>query len=300
MTTQTQNAKEKTAESVCAHSPLNCEGKLQQECWANFAVEYVAGDSIAILQKGQFLPVWQKLNGRPWRMATPCQVTVTSALVMGGRYMIKAGDNKLGSHPKIEDWYDSPVRGMGAELRAPGGFRRIKPGSFPALVPAPSGFQKRVMTAKAFHDNFSEAALFEGCPIEIVVRADNPPSELPYTATVMYDLFRKELTTGYILPLPIILSNEEDVVLKDYSEKWPEALKAFCQLFGITEVGLLYKSRGEEPVEDISDERPNEVFRSALSKHDLGFSTLDPELYERMLPFNGAQLDPEFLPKVQG
>lgn len=257
-------------------------------------------DGPAYLQPGQFLQIWQNKNNN-WQAKTPFTLSVISAFVMGERYMIRGGDTSLGSHPKISDWNEGlPLKGQAAELRFPGGIRRINPSNQPALIANGSNFESRNMTARAFHDSFGSAPLYEGCPIEIVCRTDKADEQLPYPAHVMYDIHRNEATAGYELPFPIITSNEEEIVLKDYPENWERALHQFCELHGITEIGVLYKmSPGSDEIcEGISNERPKEVYRNALVKGDLGFSTLDPSLYERMLPFSTGKLDVEFLPRI--
>jgi hypothetical protein len=300
-TTEKECKTARQSESVIKHSSLRVGDKVQQECWAVFSGTFMTENGPAYLQPGQFIPIWRRSKNN-WQAKPPFTLSVISAFVMGGRYMIRGGDNKLGSHPKITDWDDGlPVTGQAAELRFPGGIRRIHPGNQPTLIANGSNFESRNMTARAFHDNFGSAPLYEGCPIEIACRADKADEQLPYTAHVMYDILRSEATAGYALPFPIISSNEEEVVLKDYSEGWTTAMNQFCQLYDIQEIGVLYKMSpgSDDIIEDISTDRPKEVYRNALVKGDLGFSTLDPGLYERMLPFStGEKLDVEFLPRI--
>lgn len=289
------------SESVIKHGSLRVGEKAQQECWANFSGTFMTSEGPAYLQPGQFIPIWRRSKNNNWQAKTPFTLSVISAFVMDGRYMIRGGDNKLGSHPKITDWDEGlPITGQAAELRFPGGIRRINPSNQPTLITNGQNFENRNMTARAFHDNFGSAPLYEGWPIEIVCRADLAHHAIPYPAHVMYDILRSEATAGYELPFPIITSNEEEIVLKNYSDNWTEALNQFCELYGIQEIGVLYKiSPGTDTIiEDISTVRPKEVYRNALVKGDLGFSTLDPHLYERMLPFSTGKLDVEFLPRI--
>lgn len=282
----------KVEETVLSHTPLQRQGKAQQECWANFGLSFQTQGGKAFLQPGQFLPVWSR-TGSQWRCKTPCRLDVVSAFVIEGRYMIRGGDNKLSSHPEIQDWGDDtpPVRGQASELRFPGGVRRVNPSNLPMLASNAGNYEGRAITAKAFHDGFNSATLHEGCPIELVCRFDQVPNNLPLTARTIIDVVRGDTACGWSLPIPMVLSNEEEVVLKDYPQNWTKALEVMLSYFGVAEVGVMYKASGEELVEDISHDRPNEVYRNALIKGDLGFSTLDPSLYERMLPFSTGNFD---------
>jgi hypothetical protein len=287
----------KQIETVLNHSPLNAGDKVQQECWANFGVSFLTTAGRAYLQAGQFLPIWKCSAGR-WQCKTPAvYLSIVSAFVLNGRYMIRGGDNKMGSHPEIQDWEEgSPVKGQASELRFPGGVRRIMPSNVPMLAANAGNYEARPITARAFHDNFSNAQLFAGSPIELVCRSDKATKELPQPwAHSMIDMVRGEATCGYVLPIPIISSNEEEVVLKDYSQNWTNGLREMLSYLGVTEVGIMYKAQGDDLVEDISSDRPQEIYRNALVKGDLGFSTLDPDLYERMLPFATGRFDAELM-----
>jgi len=283
-------------ETVLNHSPLKVEDKAQQECWANFGVAFPTSEGRAYLQAGQFLPIWKCSGGR-WQSKTPVHLSIVSAFVIEGRYMIRGGDKKMGSHPEIQDWeVGSPVKGQSSELRFPGGVRRITPSDFPMVAANAGNYESRPITARAFHDNFSNSQLFEGSPIELVCRSDKTDKELPQPwARSMIDMVRGEATCGYVLPIPIITSNEEEVVLKDYPQNWTNALYSMLAYLGVTEVGIMYKAQGDDLVEDISSDRPQEIYRNALVKGDLGFSTLDPDLYERMLPFSTGRFDAELM-----
>lgn len=305
-TQQKQNQKElndpQFKESVIRHSPLTVDGKPQQECWAHFHAGYLTSDGQpACLQPGQFIPIWRiGRNGR-WAMQTPFNVKVVSALVMNGRLLVKGGDLKLSSHPEIIEWVEgAPIKGPGSELRFPGGVRRINPGHSPALYANNAAYDKRGVTAKVFASNYGDCRLYTGaCPLEIVARIDQVRDELPLAdkMRVMHDVVRDDCAAvGYALPFPVILSNEEEMLLKDYPSSWTDALERLCHAFGITEVGVRYFAQEDVEVTDkISDSTPKEVYRSLMSKSELGVSLLDPELYERMLPFMSGKLDPEFL-----
>jgi hypothetical protein len=220
---------------------------------------------------------------------------------MDGRYMIRGGDGKLSSHPEIQDWEDavSPVAGQASELRFPGGVRRLTPGNMPMLASNAGNYEGRAITAKAFHSGFGDAALYEGCPIELAVRLDKTDKELPQPwARTIIDIVRDEATCGFALPVPLIASNEEEVVLKDYPQNWTRALCDMLAYLGVVEVGIMYKAQDDELIEGISYDRPQEVYRNALVKGDLGFSTLDPNLYERMLPFSAGNFDASLIPGV--
>lgn len=285
------------------HSPTTNrtpENKVaQQECWANFSATFMTTNGRAFLQPGQFLPIWSRTGkGREWRCKTPFTLTVISAFVIGGRYMIKGGDKKLSSHPLIEDWEDSPIRGAAAELRFPGGLRRLHVSNTPAIVANAGNFETARVSAKAFHDNFANAQIRNGCPIVIACRHDACEKQVGAQYPAI-DICRGEALTVFELPFPIITSDEEEVVLKDYSVNWTNALKDYCDTMGVTEIGVLYSADdNDDVVEDISTERPNLVYRNALNKDDLGFSTLDPNLYERMLPFASGRFDVDLLPRI--
>lgn len=271
--------------------------KAQQECWANFGVAFQTSDGRAFLQPGQFIPVWNTAGGR-WQCKTPVEISIVSAFVIENRYMIRGGTNKLASHPEIQDWDNgtSSVSGQASELRIPGGVRRITPSNTPAITANAGNYETRAITARAFHNNFAQASLHEGCPISLVCRSDKTPKELPQPwAHTMIDMVRGEATCGYVLPIPMVTSNEEEVVLKDYPQSWMKALQDMLTYLGVTEVGIMYRAQGEDLIEDISCDRPQEVYRNALVKGDLGFSTLDPDLYERMLPLATGRFDAELM-----
>ena len=292
-TTQT---KQVIKETVLNHSPLMINGKAQQECWANFGVSFQTKEGRSFLQAGQFLPVWQ-LTGNRWRLKTPVTLSIVSAFVMNSRYMIRGGDGKMASHPEIQDWDEgTPVKGQASELRLPGGFRRITSGNMPGISANAGNYEARQTTARAFHDSFNQASLFEGCPIEIVCRTDATGyDKLPLAPHVMIDMLRGEATSGYALPVPMVTSNEEEVVLKDYPYSWTTAVTDMLNMLDITEIGILYKTQGDELMEDFSSARPQEIYRNAITKGDLGFNTLDPDLYERMLPFATGRFDKDML-----
>ncbi len=297
-TAQAPNIAQTIIETVLEHSPMMADDKAQQECWANFGLSFPTQNGKAYLQPGQFLPFWQRAGAR-WKAITEdVTLSIVSAYVLDGRYMIRGGDGKLGSHPEIQDWENSsPVKGQASGLRFPGGVHRVTLGHAPMITANSGNYESRSFTARAFHDSFSQATLHEGCPIELVCRADKTTKELPRPwQRVMLDLGRKgEATLGYALPIPMISSNEEEVVLKDYPQNWTNALRDMLSYLGVTEVGLMYKASTEEPVEDISSDRPQEVYRNVFVKGDLGFSTLDPDLYERMLPLATGRFDAELM-----
>ena len=212
--------------------------------------------------------------------------------------MIKGGDKKLSSHPLIEEWGDAPISGAASELRFPGGLRRIHVSNTPALVANAGNFETARVSAKAFHDNFANAQLRTGCPIVLACRYDKCNNAIGYQHPAM-DVVRGEALTVFELPFPMITSDEEEVVLKDYSAKWTNAIKDYCDMMGVTEIGVLYSADdSDEVTEDISSDRPNLVYRNVMNKGDLGFSTLDPDLYERMLPFASGRFDVDLLPRI--
>lgn len=212
--------------------------------------------------------------------------------------MIKGGDKKLSSHPLIEEWEDHPIKGAAAELRFPGGLRRLHSTNNPTLVANAGNFEKSGVSAKAFHDSFANARLRDGCPIVIACRHDKVEKQMGTQYPAM-DVCRGEALTVFELPFPIITSDEEEVVLKDYSANWMNAIKDYCDMMGVTEIGVLYSADdSDEVTEDISSERPNLVYRNVMNKGDLGFSTLDPDLYERMLPFASGRFDVDLLPRI--
>jgi hypothetical protein len=286
-TAQAPNIAQKIIETVLEHSPMMADDKAQQECWANFGLSFPTQNGRGYLQPGQFLPFWQRAGAR-WKAITEdVTLSIVSAFVLDGRYMIRGGDGKLGSHPEIQDWENgSPVKGQASELRFPGGVRRVTLGHAPMVAANSGNYESCVINARVFHDNFSQATLHEGCPLELVCRTDKANRMLPSPwLRTMIDLGRREATPGYALPIPMISSNEEEVVLKDYPQNWTNGLRDMLSYLGVTEIGIMYKTQGDdEPVEGISISRPKEVYRNAFIKGDLGFSTLDPDLYERMLP----------------
>lgn len=296
-TTAYNTTQKKIKETVLNHSPLKANAKAQQECWANFGVSFQTQEGRAFLQPGQFLPVWQ-LTGNRWRLKTKFDLSVVSAFVMNSRYMIRGGDSKMSSHPEIQDWEEgTPASGQASELRFPGGFRRITSGNMPGISANAGNYEARQTTARAFHNSFNQASLLEGCPIEIVCRTDSTSYEkLPLLVHAMVDIIRGGATIGYALPIPVISSNEEEVVLKDYPYTWTTAVMDMLSMLDITEVGVLYKAQqGGEAVEDFSSDRPQEIYRNVLNKGDLGVSTLDPDLYERMLPFATGRFDKDLM-----
>jgi len=298
-TSQAHKSVQRHIETVINHSPIKINDKAQQECWANFGVSFQTNEGRAYLQPGQFIPVWSCSNNK-WQCKTPIQLSIVSAFVTDGRYMIRGGDGKLGSHPEIQDWENdiSPVSGQASELRFPGGVRRMTPSNTPMLATNAGNYESRALTAKAFHNSFRSAQLFNGCPIELICRYDKTDNKLPLTARTIIDVVRGSASCGYVLPIPMVVSNEEEVVLKQYPHSWTKALFDMLSYFGVTEVGVMYKAQEDELIEDISSDRPNEVYRNALVKGDLGFSTLDPDLYERMLPFATGRFDSELLTGV--
>lgn len=287
-------------EKVYNHSPIKGrDGETSPECWAAFAAEFKTVDGIGYLQPGQFVPLWSIHRGM-WKLQTPFELHVTSAYVRDGRYMVAGGNGKVSSHPKISEWDEAnPMPGLTGQLLNPGGLRTIKPGNMPTLISNESSAEKRNIDARKFHADFREASLNKGCPIQVVCRSDRASVKgIPFTANVMYDILRQEATSGYSLPLPIITSNQEKKVLHEYPE-WEEALEAFCAKYEITEIGVLYAALDVDDIdESISNDPPNRVYRNAIVKGDLGFSTLDPNLYERMLPFATGSLDEAFLPRM--
>jgi hypothetical protein len=299
-TTTTQNAhntaQNTKQETVLAHAPLIRDNKAQQECWANFGVSFHTTGGLAYLQPGQFLPIWEFKSGM-WRYSTPIQISVVSAFVVGGRYMIRGGDAKLSSHPKIEEWCGaSPVKGLASELRHPSGVRRITPSNHPAIAVNARNYESRGVSANAFHGKYGDSELFYGCPLTLACRTD-ATTETPFKSsmTPMIDILRQQTITGYQLPIPFITSNEEEVILKDYPHDWLKAVYEMLDVYGIGEVGLLYNPPKDNVVDECSGDRPTEVYRNALNKGDLGFSTLDPDLYERMLPFATGRFDSTML-----
>jgi hypothetical protein len=300
-TTQNQNARNTAAiqqETVLAHAPLMRDNKAQQECWANFGVAFHTRQGLAYLQPGQFIPIWE-LRAGLWQYSTPVQISVVSAFVVGGRYMIRGGDAKLSSHPKIEEWNcASPVKGMASELRHPSGVRRITPSNHPVIAVNARNYESRAVSASAFHSKYGASELFSGCPLTLACCADASTATLfRASMTPMFDIVRRQTVTGHRLPIPFITSNEEEVVLKDYPHDWMKAVYEMLDLCGIVEVGLLYDPPNDQVVVDeFSGDRPTAVYRNALNKGDLGFSTLDPDLYERMLPFATGRFDSTMMP----
>lgn len=295
-TTAPNTAQTTTIETVLEHSPIRTEDKAQQECWANFGLRFSTQNGRRYLQPGQFLPIWKRSRDR-WQCKTEASLSIVSAFVLNGRYMIRGGGSKLGSHPEIQDWENgSPVKGQASGLRFPGGVRRVTLGHAPMLTANAGNYESGDISARAFHDSFGLATLHYGCPIELVCRTDETTKDLPRPwLRTMVDLVRGEATPGFALPIPMVSSNEEEVVLKDYPQNWTNALRDMLAYLGVTEIGVLYKAQGEEIVEDISSDRPQQIYRNALIKGDLGFSTLDPDLYERMLPLATGRFDAELM-----
>jgi hypothetical protein len=297
--TNTRATEAQQIDTVRNHGAIKKDNVAQPECWAAFAAEFATVEGPAFLQPGQFIPLWNIHRGQ-WKLQTPFKLHVTSAYARDGRYMVVGGSEKLGSHPKISAWDAGvPMPGKTGELRNPGGLRTIELCNIPAIMANGASFQSRRYHARMFHDEFAEASLHEGCPIRMICRSDKAnPSGIPFAAHVMYDVLRGDATCGYEIPIPVITSNEEEIILRDYPE-WDAAIDAFCAEYKITEIGVLYAAHGVDEIEDsISSKRPNQVFRNAIIKGDIGFSTLDPNLYERMLPFATGSLDKAFLPRL--
>jgi hypothetical protein len=209
--------------------------------------------------------------------------------------MVYGGNKKRASHPFITDWNDEcPYTGRDAELRHPGGFRRMRiESNIPALFGNGASFSNRPLQANKFHAQFQNADLKMGCPLELIARVDYCQDSLDFATHAMWDVLRNEKSTGYGLPFPIILSDEEEKVLHDVPGAWRTALAALTSMYSLSEVGILYKG----PVTtNISAELVSEVYRNAIgSEERRGFATLDFQLYERMAQFDGATIDPEFV-----
>ena len=269
----------------------------QQECWANFGAAFATGEGRAYLQPGQFLPIWHLVNADQWRCKTAFSLTVMAAFVVANRYMVKGGDSKLSSHPLIEEWDQAqdPMAGAATELRFPGGLKRVHASNIPTLVGNRHNYESAAITAKKFHRDFASAEQRDGNPIKIVCRRDacEPFHGIPFAA---YDTLRREVIPVLELPFPIITSNEEEIILKDYPATWTAGLVEYAARHSITEIGVMHSNNDtDDVIESISTERPNLIFRNAINQGDLGFSTLDPNLHERMLPFASGQLDIDLL-----
>lgn len=290
-----------TPETLLDHDPItDTHGKPTQECWAVYAGEYKTLNKSAYLQAGQFIPVWQEQPNTLWRAVTPFRLSVLSAYVLGGRYIVKGGNrNDLESHPWIAEWENDtnpPIKGLGAELRRPGGIHRVTASDkWPTLVAENDYYESRKIPAPVFHRAAQNCELFSGCPIEIVARSDKTPRTLSFAPRVMYDVVRKEMTTGYNLKLPVVTSDTTTNLIKEHP-RWIDALYEFIRYYGITEIGVFYNNSKKSIVESISYSKPHEVYRNAIQTGDLGFATLDHDIYERMLPFMNGKLDFESLP----
>lgn len=271
-------------------------GNLVHELWTKFNILYPKQEDVDLyLQPGQYLPLWQ--NRRDGWAHQKCVITTLTALVINGRAIVKGGDDKkLSTHPKLEAWdnpSDTGISGAAAQLRYPGGLRKLHVGPTPTLVTSSQRhFKEMDLPANKFRDFTKDCKVMQGYALEIAT-PDRPDfADLPYAHKQIYNVMTEKVEMFRMLPLPIILSDEEDVVLAGYPASWKKALDAFYKVFNIKEAGIVYSGIASDVLSDVP---PDVVWRNASVPNDLGHSTLDPQIYNRMLPFDGPNLVEEYL-----
>lgn len=294
----TTTAPTQTAENLINNSLIDSKALNQKECWTNTQVQFATQAGPAFLQPGQYYPLWVR-SRHGWRVRENIEIKTYSAYVYGGRYLVKGGGSKLSSHPTIKEWDGAPFTGARSALRYPGGYRSIKPGACPSIYANNENFILTEFSAYNFHSKFAKSSLLEGHALDIVVLAEHTGKTLPkWDATPVWDVMTHKTCCARILPLPVITSNEEEIVLNDKKfNNWQNAVIEFCDFFDLQEIGISIKIPPDlDDIKDyISNEAPKEVYRCAFEKGDLGYEVMDPGIYERMLPFQRGKLVKDLL-----
>lgn len=289
-------------QSVLQHNPLvSEEGKTLRESWAHLQIAFQADilGGLAELQPNQAIPVWKRVPpSGGFQMVNRVQLTVKSAFVFNGRYMIAAGGNVSKSHPNIMAWETdrAGVSGKGAELLYPGGIRRLRLGhSLPVIAPFnEADFDEIKSTARLFH-GFARHMSLQEAPLPLAlavpdIKGVKPPGGA--AAGWATNVVTGELEIVHKLPFPIITSLLESKVLKDYPEAWQENVLKYLEFYSVDTVYLVRTDSADVPgpTEPYQDRIPI-IYRQAIVDGDIGMATLDVEVYDRMLPFAGEHLD---------
>jgi hypothetical protein len=299
-----------------SNSSNGSQVKVRPECWSHFDLQFNTEKGRAYLQPGQFLPIWQASGSGPskWKCRTPFEVVAMSATVWNGRYLLQRqfadnGKTIVNSaakfHPRIEEWDNAehpPLAGQITQLDG-SGWTRVNASNIPTLVGNIRNFDNSAINAPLFHKLWSGAEQREGNPITICCRLDSCETPPNTEKVAGVDLLRRDSPTLVQLPFPVVTSNDVDLIFQDENNEtdprfinWTSGLMEYTALYGITEIGVLHSRIPEDDVsERISTDRPKLVYRNAINQGDLGVSTLDPELYERMLPFMHGRLNVDLL-----
>lgn len=284
---------------VKSHKPFkSSDGYLQQEVWSSFSVQWTGKDNKKyILQPGQYLPMWVKEQSGGWRLTTNCSIYTYTAFVKGGRYLININDNSLSSHPLITEVDQLEARGETSCLKGRSGWRRCELTDDPLVMSNGDTFSYSKVSVNDFHSKFCDSMIVDKFPLSVVVRRSNIVDDLPsdsFTSMKLYDCARKETAMGFQLPIPVILSDEEQFLLREYPEGWHENIfcdGGFYDVFGITEVGLALDYPGfVETVTDIKTTAPKIVHRTPITLDDFGIPSLDFDLISRILPFQDPRI----------
>lgn len=318
MSTQTSNAEaykklneplpEAAADNtVLAHvSLVTPEGKTAREVWVHHDVRYALEGELFSLQPGQVAMAWQRdtPNSASWTPLTPMVINTATAFVYDGRYMVKGGNSDPKSHAKITDWErasPSLPQHAATELRTPGGARRLtlQALDIPALVASrKTDIARFVSTAKLFHALAREMKLVDYdrvAPITLVTPAEDAAMARPLGGAApvfAFDILSATVRKYWALPIPTILSDVESEVLAEQPEGWLDAVQEYLTFSGITEVGVMRSQLGDEKMsQDYSTQQSQVIVRATIPPSTLGTPVLDPDLYERMLPFQGGILN---------
>ena len=305
-TTTTKAKPEKklgNVETTDHHNSLrDNDGKLLQEAWTSFSVQWWDNSGNRnILQPGQYVPIWVK-NDSAWSQVVRCSIVTMTAFVKGGRYLINNGGTSLATQPLTYEVDNHPARGEASFLLGRAGRRCSYMGQNPVAI-APNGSTYARMTAKAFHKRFGGVELNEGMPVQLAVSRANIEDDMPNCPYHRaWDCARQEESDLYALPIPMLLSDTESQfrekysLINDYPSDWLKTVygpNGYYDIFGITEVGIVYT--GSEVNQELIATPPKQVWRKSITSQDIGVPTLDPEIVDRMLPFNGPILIEELL-----
>jgi hypothetical protein len=303
-TTKKATSPSSEVETTSRHESLrDSDGKLRQEAWTSYSVQWWdASGNRHILQPGQHLPLWVK-GSSGWQRTVPCQIITMTAFVKGGRYLIDNGTTRLKEHPLTSDVASHPARGESAFLFGRAGRRKSVMGSTPVIMSNNADcYSYQNITVSDFNRLFEDQELQEGCPVQLSVRRDNIEDDMPdyYQKNKTWDVSRQQVGFTFDLPIPMVLSDEEAVLLHNRKKGWFTTVfgrAGFYDIFGITEVGISYNSfAAAPPTMEVRDNAPKQVWRGAITTQDVGIPTLDPDIVQRLVPFAGPSIIEELIP----
>lgn len=282
----------KQGAGVCSVQPLvSDKGAKVVEMWSTYRVDYMIGESIGgCLQPNQYLPLAAKGSA-----LAECTISVQSAKVFSGRYLVASGSDKVVSHPKVQDYQDGVApRGKGAELLFPGGVRTVRLNPLLPFIGAAEDtqFSNFKTTATSFHKEVAEFEVVDGAvPLTLAVVSDVVVPGASYA--VAYNVMTDSALTVQVVPIPTILSApERKVVTEQDFVRWPKAIQQFLDLHQVQEYGIMYKGDGDDVLEDRIYDQPALVHRAPLAQ-DYGYGSLDSfDTFEWLMPFQGGQYRP--------